>query len=103
MVEKRGADRWKPPQESRGVIMCNGIKENAKILDVSNSGMRVIFTKPIPIGSEIYAKVTIVENALPYFAVGEIKRVLNVGGGNWEASIQFSSIKQEPIRKDIAL
>lgn len=101
--EKRAADRWQPPQESRGIIMCNGIKEDARILDVSNSGMRVLFNKQVRQGSEVYAKVIIVENALPYYAVGEIKRVQDAGNGAWEASIQFSQVRQEPIRRDITI
>jgi hypothetical protein len=103
--EKRGADRWTPPDESRGIIYCycNGVREAAKLLDVSNSGMRAHFAKEIPAGSDIYAKLTIVENQSPYYVLGEIVRIKQLSGGEWEASIQFSKIKQEPIRKDIPL
>jgi hypothetical protein len=101
--EKRAADRWVPPEESRGVIYCNGVKEEAKILDVSNSGMRAQFVKPVLLGTEIYAKLVIVENAEPYYVLGEIVRMQKLQSGVWEASIQFSKVKQEPIRKDIKL
>jgi len=100
---KRGADRWTPPEESRGVVYCNGVREAARILDVSNSGMRAHFTKEIPAGTDIYAKLSIVENQSPFYVLGEIIRIKQLPGGEWEASIQFSNIKQEPIRKDIPL
>ena len=101
--EKRAAGRWTPPDESRGVVYCNGIREEAKLLDVSNSGMRARFLKPIPTGSEIYAKLVIVESEGPYYVLGEIIRMQQMKDDMWEASIQFNKIKQEPIRKEIPL
>jgi selenophosphate synthase len=102
MDEKRAADRWEPPRESHGTVVCNGFREEVKILDVSNSGMRVFFTKPFGVGSEVYAKVTIGESEPPYYVLGEINRIVQ-SGDIWEASIQFNKVKQEPIRKDIEL
>jgi c-di-GMP-binding flagellar brake protein YcgR len=102
MIEKRWAERWRPPADSKGVVLCDGEKMEVKMLNVSSSGMKAVFSKSVKMGSDVYAKLTIVESVNPFYVLGEIVRV-DEQDGAWEASIKFQKVKTAPLIKGMEL
>jgi len=101
MNEKRKAKRWHPISYFKSDVVCNNIKEEVDVLDVSWAGMRVLFSKPVTEGMKVYGKLRIPYNRIPYFVRGRITRVKE-SGGEWETAVAFGKVSVLPF-PDISL
>lgn len=69
--------------------------ERVRLEDISRSGMRAYFPKPVSIGSAVQGKLefyfTLTRRAIPFVVRGKVVRV-NETNGSWEAGIQFDKL-----------
>lgn len=94
MVEQRKALRLTAAGLSEGQVsfVCGGTAERVPLEDLSRDGMRVLFHKPVSLGSMVEGKVefyfTLTRWVIPFFVKGKVIRVSRQND-TWEAGVQF--------------
>jgi hypothetical protein len=102
MEERRKAKRWVPETDNTSEVLCAGVKEQVKILDVSTVGIKVACPKPVGLGAEFYGKLKVHSNIGPFYVRGKVVRVEQAPQDSWSAAVEFDKIRALPF-PDISL
>lgn len=92
MEEKRSSKRWQQESENFGSIVCAGLREEVKVLDISIGGMKISFPKQVDIGTDLYGMVKIRPDKPPFYVSGKVVRVTQ-SEGFWETAIEFERVR----------
>lgn len=102
MEDKRVFNRWDLCENANAGLSFADQKQTYQVLDISAGGMKLIFSRPINIGSVIYGelKVPSLDNCViahvgPFFVRGIVTRAEDKGG-KWEIAIRFDKVRGSP-------
>jgi len=83
-------------REDKVFLTYQGEGEEARLLDVSVGGMRVLSARKIELGSSVEGKFQVIPRVGPFFIKGRV----NWGrekDGEWEMGISFEKVSTLPI------
>jgi hypothetical protein len=95
MHERRRFSRLLSAENATSAVICGGVKEDARLMDVSAGGMRISLARQAAVGEDLYGKLKILPEIGPFFVKGRVLRVTEKESG-WEAAVQFKSISTVP-------
>jgi len=90
MEDKRRFTRWAEPKE-KSAISCAELEGEVDVLDMSAGGMRISCSKPLAIGTVVYAELRIIPQIKPFFVIGKVTRIIprdNV----YDTAIKFDKV-----------
>ena len=73
MEDKRKFIRWSEPKE-KSAISCAELEGEVDVLDMSAGGMRILCSKPLEVGTVVYAELRIIPQIKPFFVMGRVTR-----------------------------
>jgi hypothetical protein len=91
MQERRKFNRWNAEGNKNVVVSCSGQKAEAKLMDVSASGMRITLPHSLEVGASVSGELRIIPGTSPFFVAGKVNRVQEIGG-NWELAVFFDKV-----------
>jgi len=90
MEEKRQFIRWAEPKE-KSAVSCAELEGNVDVLDMSAGGMRISCSKPLTIGTVVYAELRIIPQIKPFFVMGKVTRAIQKNNV-YDVAIKFDKV-----------
>ncbi len=95
-AEHRRFNRVATEEQRTAVMTCSGLREQCRVMDLSAGGMRVVFSRPVNIGAEVYGKFHVLPTLGPFYVRGRIIRTLE-NNGAWESAVEFEKVSTIPL------
>lgn len=94
--ENRRFNRVDASEPGTAVVTCAGLREQVRVHDMSAGGMKIIFSRPINVGAEVYGKFNVLPNLGPFYVRGKVIRTLDTGQ-SWESAVEFDKVSTIPL------
>jgi hypothetical protein len=94
-MDQRRGPRWTPEGKNVAFFSCDGFGDKICLGDVSSSGMRGFFPRPVQVGTQLNGRIEfcydIIEKLIPFNISGEVVRVNEING-QWDTAIKITKL-----------